>query len=434
MAQLKPFIAGHEELIHDLSYDFYGKRLVTCSSDQHIKVFDRVEHHHHQQQNGAGGGTNGTNNGSTAAGAVAGAPAVNHDVLISNGGMVTDDGVCWELTDSWKAHDSTIVKVVWANPEFGQVIASCSYDASVRIFEEDSREACNSGRRWKRKAVISEFHGALYDIAFAPSHLGLKLASIDSEGMFHVHEALDPNNLQYWTSLMPEESLVTKTASKHRQSAFALSWCPSMFFKEHIAVSAQDSAYIYQKSENGKYQRVAEFPSCKGKLIRDIAWAPSMGRQFQLIAIASADTYIRIFKVTQAPGPAGNNNNNSNSSNSNSRHPEGGINSNAGAAGGSFGAADSMDLDDSYGGGGGPSSGNNSALNVELISSLGDHRSEVWRVSWNVTGTILASAGNDGNIRFWKASYTNEFQCMAVVSAEKRSASGGDHKDGMAED
>lgn len=358
--------------------DFYGKRLVTCSSDQHIKVFEKTE-----RPLAADGGET--------------------DLASSTADGIVHDGFHWELSDSWKAHDSTIVKVVWASPEFGQVIASCSYDASVRIWEEDPREAYTSGKRWKRKATISEFHGALYDIAFAPSHVGLKLASIDSEGMFHVHEAMDPNNLQYWTSLMPDESLVTKQASKNRQSAFALSWCPSMFFKEYVAVSAQDSAYIYHKSDLGKYHRVAEFPSCKG-LIRDIAWAPSMGRQFQLIAVASVDGYIRIFKVTKQPtiDASGNNSASGNPSDMN--------------------GDSSMELDDQVATP--ASTGGNNALNIELLSSLGDHRSEVWRVSWNITGTILASAGNDGNVRFWKASYSNEFQCMAVVSAKQRT-----HKD-----
>ena len=28
--------------------------------------------------------------------------------------------------------------------------------------------------------------------------------------------------------------------------------------------------------------------------------------------------------------------------------------------------------------------------------------SQVWRVEWNVTGTILASSGDDGCVRLWK--------------------------------
>ena len=32
-----------------------------------------------------------------------------------------------------------------------------------------------------------------------------------------------------------------------------------------------------------------------------------------------------------------------------------------------------------------------------------DHQgAQVWRVAWNVTGTILASSGDDGCVRLWK--------------------------------
>lgn len=40
MNQITKFDAQHEDLIHDVSYDFYGKRLATCSSDQRLKVWD----------------------------------------------------------------------------------------------------------------------------------------------------------------------------------------------------------------------------------------------------------------------------------------------------------------------------------------------------------------------------------------------------------
>lgn len=407
MSHFKPFIAGHEELIHDLNYDFYGKRIVTCSSDQHIKVFDKVEppSNNHQEENAE--------------------PE-------------------WQLSDSWKAHDSAIVKVTWASPEFGQVIASCSQDATVRIFEEDPREPLQSGRRWKKCATITDFHGAVYDVAFAPSHMGLKLASIDSEGFFHIHEAQNPNSIRFWTALMPPEPLVIKQASKNRQSAFSLSWCPSMFFKEYIAVSAQDSAYIYHRGNGtNSFKRVAELPECTS-LIRSISWAPSMGRGFQLIATGSNDGQIRIYRVTKtaeqqpnsrtavatfgAPGSSG------------SFDPSGNLRSGTGL--GPFEGLDSMDIDVNGSTSSGTASGsgitnNNgqstpaSPITVTLATSFQGHDAEIWRVSWNVTGTILASAGSDGNIKFWKSAYKHEFQCMAVVSAEQR---GGPDDSGMEED
>lgn len=86
------FPTEHKAVIHDVSYDFYGKRLATCSSDQKVKVWDLDEESH------------------------------------------------WKKTAEWKAHKGSVWKVEWAHPEFGQVIASCSVDRSICIWEEGEEE------------------------------------------------------------------------------------------------------------------------------------------------------------------------------------------------------------------------------------------------------------------------------------------------------
>lgn len=34
--------ADHKDLIHDVSYDFHGRRMATCSSDQSVKVISNL--------------------------------------------------------------------------------------------------------------------------------------------------------------------------------------------------------------------------------------------------------------------------------------------------------------------------------------------------------------------------------------------------------
>lgn len=46
-----------------------------------------------------------------------------------------DDGQ-WHCTSNWKSHSGSVWKVTWAHPEFGQVLATCSFDRSVAIWEE----------------------------------------------------------------------------------------------------------------------------------------------------------------------------------------------------------------------------------------------------------------------------------------------------------
>ena len=37
----KSIAAEHKDLIHDVAYDFYGRRIATCSTDQSVRV--RIE-------------------------------------------------------------------------------------------------------------------------------------------------------------------------------------------------------------------------------------------------------------------------------------------------------------------------------------------------------------------------------------------------------
>lgn len=46
-----------------------------------------------------------------------------------------------------------------------------------------------------------------------------------------------------------------------------------------------------------------------------------------------------------------------------------------------------------------------SRLEVQLMSKFSDHSCTVWRVSWNLTGTILSSSGDDGCVRMWKSMF-----------------------------
>ena len=43
-----------------------------------------------------------------------------------------------------------------------------------------------------------------------------------------------------------------------------------------------------------------------------------------------------------------------------------------------------------------------SQLEILQAAQFDDHHSTVWRISWNITGTILASSGDDGCLRMWK--------------------------------
>ncbi|KAI8823056.1 WD40-repeat-containing domain protein [Fimicolochytrium jonesii] len=337
MNEVKQFSAGHDDLIHDVAYDFYGKRLATCSSDQKIKVWD-----------------------------------------------YDDETGEWLPNDSWKGHDSSVLRITWAHPEYGQVFATCSIDRTIRVWEEQDQEAKNGGRRWAEKARLADSKGTVQDIKFAPTHLGLKFASCGADGIVRMYEAMDVMQLGHWT-LMDDIEVVP--GAKDPEGQMCLSWCPSRFQPQMLAVghgfmlthASPTTTQIYRLDPHNKWLP-HEVLTGHTDVVTDVAWAPNVGRSYQLIATACKDKCVRIFKLVEEGGRG-----------------------TTGAAGFATGFATKAAR----------------KFRVLTVATFSDHAAEVWRVEWNVTGTVLSSSGDDGKVRLWKASFLDEWRCMSIISAEQ---------------
>ena len=43
----------------------------------------------------------------------------------------------------------------------------------------------------------------------------------------------------------------------------------------------------------------------------------------------------------------------------------------------------------------------------------------MWRVTWNVTGTMLASTGDDGYVRMWRMNYQKGWKCVCSFKPDQ---------------
>lgn len=57
-----------------------------------------------------------------------------------------------------------------------------------------------------------------------------------------------------------------------------------------------------------------------------------------------------------------------------------------------------------------------------FMSNSKSHNAEVWRVQWNMTGTVLASSGDDGALRFWKSNFANEWKELVQITPSSKDA------------
>merc|ERR1712113_878395 len=59
---------------------------------------------------------------------------------------------------------------------------------------------------------------------------------------------------------------------------------------------------------------------------------------------------------------------------------------------------------------------------IKQAGQFDDHGSSVWRVCWNITGTILASSGDDGCVKLWKANYLDAWKCVSTLRGDGQAA------------
>jgi len=323
MKVTRRFSGHHEDFVHDVAYDYYGKRLATCSSDHKIKVWRQSNADDKKKSSGN-----------------------------SNKKGADDDGN-WVCQAELEGHSGPVWKVAWAHPEFGQVIASCSYDRSVRIWEEQMGGGGSATSRWQLAATLVDSRESVIDVKFAPRHLGLKFATCSVDGFVRIYEAGDIMNLTHWQ--------IQDEFEAEKRDVTSLSWNPSLFDTPQMVVgSSSGNARVFGFHEKLKrWTVIVELTGHKGA-VNDVAWAPNLGRSFHLIATASSDRNVKVWRLAKS-------------------------------------AAD--------------------GYSAECVATL-TQEAEIWRCEWNATATVLATSGDDGMIRTWACNFRGEWECTSAVACE----------------
>lgn len=341
----------HKDLIHDVAFDHYGRRMATCSSDQFVKVWDRE----HGDEN-------------------------------------------WKKSAEWKAHSGSVWKVAWAHPEFGQVLATCSFDRTAAVWEEIVGESYNiiGQKHWARRTNLVDSRTSVMDVKFAPKTLGLVLATCSADGVIRIYEAPDVMNLAQWTLQQEipckyQASCISWNPSYNREKRNRYYRLNTMDKKEgEAAIKDTNAPFNCTTDETDSYMIIPQAPmlavgfddqNCPqgsrvvilqnltrmrkwnridcttqaqenpfnviSEPVHDLAFAPRLGRSYDLLAVATKD--VKLYTLCQIM-----------------------------------------------------SKSSSVKFRLTLAATFDDHNSTVWRISWNSVGSILASSGDDRCVRLWK--------------------------------
>eukprot|EP00923_Selenidium_pygospionis_P041510 GHVN01071954.1.p1 GENE.GHVN01071954.1~~GHVN01071954.1.p1 ORF type:complete len:375 (-),score=37.11 GHVN01071954.1:41-1165(-) len=253
-----------------------------------------------------------------------------------------------------RGHEGPVWQVCWAHPKYGSMLASCSYDKRAIVWREER------AGDWVTIYKYEDHAGSVNGVAFAPWELGLHLAVVSSDGSVSVH------------THMPDNTWSKKQFQAHANGVTSVSWAPasrcsslsngptlqqqSMSVKQIVTGGCDNQIRVWSLDENtGEWSEAFQLTDgSHTDWVRDVAWKPNVGVPSNVIASGSEDGTVILWTQETENAPWKN----------------GGV------------------------------------LNFNA---------PVWRVSWSITGTVLAVASGDNNVALFKETLDGKWEKVSSV-------------------
>ena len=198
----------------------------------------------------------------------------DHKVLIYD-----HDGKDWQLVTQWKAHTAPVYNCSLSHPYFGSLLATCS--DQVIVWEQ----VPNQRTPFVERCKLTDARGVVDAVQFAPQPVGLKLATASRDGTLRLYIPSELISLTEWTLI--EELQFSKTDIENVK----MSYSPD---DDKLVTIFPNSVIIYGSSNNVMTKLYETTLSDKPI---SCAFAPTMGRSFDLVAVGTNEGRLFIYKV-----------------------------------------------------------------------------------------------------------------------------------------
>lgn len=275
-----------------------------------------------------------------------------------------------------KGHEGPVWQVSWAHPKFGSILASGGYDGRVVIWKEESGGASQVGGGGGNWTKIKEhtLSSSVNSVAWAPHELGAVLACGSSDGQCTI------------LSFRDDGSWEVNVLDAHAMGCNAVSWAsatpPGSLTLPSLSAAASASATSVRRLATAGCDNLVKIWSEDGHRggwnleaqleghsdwVRDVAFAPNIGLERTLLASCGQDRQVYIWSQVVSLEP--------------------------------------------------PTS-TGSALNLGKIWKKqplkeGGFPEVVWRVSWSLSGNVLAVSCGDQQVSLWKENLKGEWECIS---------------------
>ncbi|KAK7406061.1 hypothetical protein VNO78_07677 [Psophocarpus tetragonolobus] len=265
--------------------------------------------------------------------------------------------------------EGNIVNIVWLPPEYGDAVACISADGIVSLWEEVAEDS--HSLQWKMCKSFGNSSSKVLDVRFGVSSTGLKMVAAYSDGNVRVFELLDSLELRNWQLQAEFQNVIESVSAFGKASCVSasISWNPqkgggqesSFLIGFNSNTSELNSSKVWEFDQaHQRWLPVAELalPEDKGDEVHAVAWAPNIGRPYEIIAVATRKG-LAIWNLGLNPDQ-------------------------------------------------------NGRLSVERVALLSGHEGLVWQMEWDMSGMTLATTGHDGMVRLWQANLNGVWHQQAA--------------------
>eukprot|EP00960_Hanusia_phi_P054813 762781-Hanusia_phi.AAC.16 len=383
---------GHTACIHYIAHDYYGKRIATCSSDKTIRVFDKDDDDQWRLISPPFGGSG---SGHRSAIWKFGYPG-NSEFKIKFE-VETENGHDFETEDSHSASSNT-----YGLSKSSQQHSVCPKSLGIAIgFSLQRWKGCRSkkdGRQFSEPDDRFEYIKGILQISTSgrsqTSSTSMELDCLPTLlalGDCHCDVSFESHKRAYsWNKNRVEQPMLAvgcwRPASNQSDSS------------RQLHTSASIWGYC---NEQQRWQMITKMdiePDKRGERgeVRDIDWAPNMGRPMHLLA-AAIGCSVQVWRLPLFTGWS--------------------------SASGDFILLDRLFLTCDRGshrkhgqafGAANPARGREVQDAVSWRRAVDLRYSGIvmpyWRVGWNLTGTTLAASAENGQVKVWKLDFQGQLK------------------------
>ncbi|OMH86211.1 Protein transport protein SEC13 [Zancudomyces culisetae] len=262
-----------------------------------------------------------------------------------------------QLNAVLKEHEGPVWQVAWAHPKFGNILASCSYDGSVLVWKE-------SDLGWSVIKKHNKHSASVNSIAWAPHELGPVLACGSSDGnvSFLSFSAEGTWEVQMLTNAHPSGVNTVNWAPATAFNALAQPSSAHTVVKQLATGGCDNLVKIWSYNETSKTYELAHTLAAHNDWVRDVAFAPNIGLGRIYLASCSQDRTVILW---------------------------------------------SQELSSTDASGSAATEGvwTRKPLTSQPFADV------VWRLSWSLSGNVLAVSCGDNKISLWKEGTNGEWTC-----------------------